>query len=91
MPTSVAAANSGLPWGISSTWGIGAIRWHSKKQKITALSTVDAEFIASAAAVQEMLWFRELLSRLLMTDVLPPTVLYNDNAASLASFFDDEY
>ena len=71
--------------------GIGAVAWHSKKQTITALSTADAEYIASAAAIQELLWFRQLLCRLLRTPVLPPTVLYNDNAAALASFFDDNY
>ena len=71
--------------------GIGAIEWRSKKQTITALSTADAEFIASAAAIQELLWFRQLLGRMLRTETLPATVLYNDNAASLASFFDDEY
>ena len=71
--------------------GIGAVSWRSKKQTITALSTADAEFIASAAAIQELLWFLQLLCRLLRTPVLPPTVLYNDNAAALASFFDDKY
>ena len=50
--------------------GIGAVAWHSKKQTITALSTADAEFIASAAAIQELLWFRQLLCRLLRTPVL---------------------
>ena len=55
--------------------GIGAVSWRSKKQTITALSTADAEFIASAAAIQELLWFRQLLCRLLRTLVLPPTVL----------------
>ena len=71
--------------------GIGAVAWQSKKQSITALSTADAEFIASAAAIQELLWFRQLISRLLRKAVLPPTVLHNDNAAALGSFFDDEY
>ena len=72
-------------------FGIGAIAWHSKKQTTTALSTADAEFIASAAAIQELLWFRQLLCRLLRITILPPTTLYNDNAAALASFFDDQY
>ena len=71
--------------------GIGAVSWRSKKQTITALSTADVEFIASAATIQELLWFRQLLCRLLRKTILPPTVLYNDNAAALASFFDDEY
>ena len=71
--------------------GTSSVAWRSKKQTITALSTADAEFIASAAAIQELLWFRQLLCRLLRKSVLPPTVLYNDNVAALASFFDDKY
>ena len=53
--------------------------------------TADVEFIASAAAIQEQLWFWQLLCRMLRTETLPATVLYNDNAAALASIFDDEY
>ena len=71
--------------------GIGAVVWHFKKQTITTMSTSDAEFLASAAAIQQLLWFRQLLCRLLMTDILPPTILYNDNVAALALFFDDKY
>ena len=71
--------------------GKGAIEWRSKKQTITALLTAAAEFIASATAIPELLWFRQLLGRILRTETLPATLLYNDNAASLASFFDDEY
>lgn len=80
-------STSGFIFGL----GIVAITWRSKKQKITALSTADAEFIASAAAIQELLWFWQLLCRMLRMETLPATVLYNYNAAALASFFDDEY
>ena len=38
----------------------GAIAWHSKKQSTVALSTTEAEYMASAAAVREVLWFRTL-------------------------------
>ena len=51
----------------------------------------DVEFIASAAAIQDLLLFWQLLCPLLSTPVLPPTVLYNDNTAALASFFKDKY
>ena len=41
--------------------GTKSVEWPSKKQTITSLSLADAEFIASAAAIQELLWFRQLL------------------------------
>jgi hypothetical protein len=70
--------------------------WQSRKQTITELSTADAEFIASAAAIQELLWFRELLRSILFNNnsreiKIPPTVLYNDNSAALSTFFDGQY
>lgn len=37
--------------------GIGVVAWHSRKQCITATSTADAEFIATAAAIGELLCF----------------------------------
>ena len=38
--------------------GVGAMVWHSWKQSIKAVSTVDAEFIASAMAIGALIWFR---------------------------------
>jgi len=37
--------------------GKGMIQWHSKRQALTATSTADGEFIASASAIQEPVWF----------------------------------
>jgi hypothetical protein len=74
-------------------FGIGPIAWQSKKQSITALSTADVEFIASAVAIQELLWFRELLASLLLngnSSKLQPTVLYN-NSAALPTFLNGKY
>ena len=71
--------------------GIGVVAWHSRKQSITATSTADAEFIASAAAIGELLWFRELLAGVLLLRCLPPTILYNDNAAALSTFSDGDF
>ena len=74
--------------------GVGIMAWHSKKQSITAISMADAEFIASAAAIGALIWFRELLAGILrMEDAedLPPTILYNDNAAALSTFADGSF
>jgi len=37
-----------------------AISWFSKKQRIVALSSVEAEYIALSFACQEAIWLREL-------------------------------
>ena len=74
--------------------GVGIVAWHSKKQSITAISMADAEFIASAAAIGALIWFRELLAGILrMEDAedLPPTILYNDNVAALSTFADSSF
>ena len=36
----------------------GAITWRSKKQPCIALSTMEAEYVACSAAVQEAVWLR---------------------------------
>jgi hypothetical protein len=55
----------------------GVISWQSKRQKTTALSTVEAEYMAAAAAVKEALWWRTQLSELGFAT--PTTVVYADN------------
>lgn len=73
--------------------GMGVVLWRSRKQSITATSTADAEFIASAAAIGELLWFRELVADILRMEAhdLPPTVLYNDNVAALSTFANGDF
>ena len=41
-----------------------AIAWRSKKQSLTAQSTVEAETIALSFAIREMLWIQKLLQAL---------------------------
>jgi hypothetical protein len=38
----------------------GAITWYSKKQSVTALSIMEAEYIALSEATQEAQWLRNL-------------------------------
>ena len=57
---------------------------------MTATSTADAEFIACATAIQELIWFRHLVSEI-TTSSLALSTLYNDNLASLSTFMDTAY
>ena len=61
----------------------GAISWQSKKQKTPALSTVEAEYMAAAAAAKEALWWRTQLQGL-GYDTTSSTVLYSDSKGSIA-------
>jgi len=52
-----------------------------------ATSTVDAEFIACATAIPELIWFRHLVSEI-TTSTLALSTLYNENQASLSTLTD---
>ena len=45
-------------------FGAGPIAWQSLKQKIVALSTCEAEYVAAAIAVCQAVWLRRLLGEL---------------------------
>lgn len=63
----------------------GAISWSSTRQKTTALSSTEAEYVAMATAASELLWLRQLLHDLHCTDTLQtPTRVYCDNQSALA-------
>jgi hypothetical protein len=59
----------------------GAISWSSKRQSSVALSTVEAEYMAAAAAVKEALWLRVLLAELQLP--YETILIYGDNQGSM--------
>jgi hypothetical protein len=59
------------------------ISWSSKKQRVVALSTCEAELYAEAAAIQEVLWIRGMLAELGLNSSLGSTV-YGDNQSTIA-------
>ena len=63
--------------------GTGAISWSSRLQSIVALSTTEAEFVASTSAGQEILWLRNLFHELGYT-VPSASPLFIDNHSALS-------
>lgn len=70
----------------------GAITWSSKKQSCTALSTMEAEFIACSSSVQEAVWLRRLLESLQVTpEASCPVTIHCDSQACIAFLKDPKY
>ena len=70
----------------------GAISWCSKKQTCIALSTMEAEFIACSAAVQEVVWLRRFFRNLgIRGDCVESITVHCDNQAVIAFTKDPKY
>lgn len=61
----------------------GPVIWKSKKQPVVAQSSAEAEYIALAECVKDLIWLKMLLWEL-EVDVELPVVVYIDNAAAKA-------
>ena len=57
-------STSGFVWIMNG----GAICWRSRLQSIVALSSTEAEYVGVTPAVQEILWLRDLLCELGVTN-----------------------
>jgi hypothetical protein len=60
----------------------GPIAWRSRKQKSVALSSMEAEYMALADAIKEVMYIRSLLHELSI-DIDEPTTIWEDNNACL--------
>jgi hypothetical protein len=61
----------------------GAISWQSRRQKATATSTMEAEYMASCDAAKEAIWLRSMLQELGLQPT-GPTTIRCDNQGSIA-------
>ena len=61
----------------------GPVVWKSKKQPVIAQSSAEAEYIALAECVKDLIWLKMLLWEL-EVEVDGPVVVYIDNAAAKA-------
>ena len=63
--------------------GMGAVSWSSRKQAMVALSSTEAQYIASVAAGKEILWMHTLLGEL-QYKVNDPSPMIMDNKSAPA-------
>jgi len=61
----------------------GAVSWASRLQPTVALSSTEAEYMATCAAVQEMVYLRQLFADLGF-EQKEPTIIHQDNQACIA-------
>ena len=63
----------------------GAMSWSSQKKSYIALSTMESEYVACLAIVQEVFWLRRLIVEPgIVTHALKPITIHYDSMASLA-------
>ena len=71
-------------YGYAVYVGKSLVSWRSKLHAAVALSTAEAEYCAATEAAKHIKWVRSLVSFMLPKISLPPTVIYEDNAACRA-------
>jgi hypothetical protein len=64
------------------TIGHGAVSWKAKKQVVTALSTLEAEYMAMTQAAKEAVWIRQLIREL--GSSLDAVTLFGDNQGAIS-------
>jgi transposase InsO family protein len=63
----------------------GAVSWASKKQPTVALSTTEAEYMATTQATKEAIWLQRLLGEVgFRTCAQSPMTIFSDNQSSVA-------
>ncbi|GKE08335.1 retrotransposon protein, putative, ty1-copia subclass [Tanacetum coccineum] len=62
----------------------GAVDWKSSKKSTTALSSMEAKYIAAAEAAMEAIWIRKFIFRLsVIPSIDEPMYMYCDNTGSI--------
>ena len=64
--------------GVLVFLGSAPISWLSLKQKVVALSTCQAEYMAAATAVCQAVWLRRLLLELTGVEAHPPALMVDN-------------
>ena len=64
--------------------GDALISWKSRKQRTTALSSTEAEYMALTDAVKEAIWLRKLLGEIGIGVSAKPTTIFEDNTGCIA-------
>ena len=61
----------------------GAVAWSSKKQSMVALSTAEAEYVATTHCAKQVIWHRSLLNKVGISLPLTSTI-FSDNQATVS-------
>ena len=61
--------------------GLAPISWLSLKQKVVALSTCEAEYVAAATAACQVVWLCRLLGKLTGAEAHPPALMVDNQPA----------
>ncbi|UYV74968.1 hypothetical protein LAZ67_12001925, partial [Cordylochernes scorpioides] len=69
--------------GYTILFGKGPISWSSRKQPIVALSTTEAEYIAAAECVKELIYIKALIEELTNETILAKLNIDNQSAMTL--------
>ncbi|RVX04494.1 Retrovirus-related Pol polyprotein from transposon RE1 [Vitis vinifera] len=69
--------------GYAFSFGSGVFSWNSKKQEVVAQSSAEAEYISVAAATNQAIWLRKLLTDLGQNQA-DATVIWVDNKSAIA-------
>lgn len=67
----------------------GAISWACKRQATVALSSTEAEFMATVAAIQEAVWLKSLHNQIF--EVWPITQIMCDNKGAIMTLNNNAY
>lgn len=70
--------------GYVATMGGGAVSWLSQRQKVVALSTTEADYMAAADAARHLSWLRSFLFDVFILQP-GPTTLCVDNTSAIAN------
>lgn len=63
----------------------GAVSWCSRKQRTTALSTVEAEYLAMCQVTKEVLWYQHFLEEILNEQFMNiPQQIFVDNQGAIS-------
>jgi hypothetical protein len=72
--------------------GNNTVSWATKKQTTVALSTAEAEYMAIAAVLQEVIWIKSILCEILGQNSVSQTpTVYTDNQAARSISRDDAF
>eukprot|EP00253_Pinus_taeda_P029940 PITA_29940 len=67
--------------GYAMSLGSGVVSWRSRKQSVPADSTTEAEYVAAAEAMKEIVWLRKILEDLQVKQVQSTPLMIEDTSA----------